>query len=802
MGRQWTRAASPEGIETAERILSRKGWTKTYLADVVSVDDDSRLSDKPISRSTIKRFFQGKGIQAALFGGICAALELDPDKIEASSRVSPAKSQLWTAPYRRNSFFQGRAHIVAKLRQTFGDWQAGSQPVLQALSGLGGIGKTQVAVEYVYRYGPRYSAVLWVRADTETSQFGSFQQIAQTLELPNIENPSPDATLTAVLTWLTQNPKWLLVFDNADQPEQLKPMLPKWGRGHILITSRAQRFDSLGLAQPVRLDTLSSEDAVAFLFSRTGRSPDDSQEAAAAQAIAAELDGLPLALEQAAAYIADRQIRFQDYLTSYRHHRLAVLQRGRPITGEYSKSVATTWSLNFRQVEIDSPAAAALLRISAFLAPDAIPYELFEQGCEVVESPLKEALAIAPTDPTCVPEILTPLCRFSLVNIEPTDRAYSVHRLVQEAVRDDQAMDEAACQSWAMQAIEMVGAVFPEIEFDYWPQCDRLLPHALACEHWIAEYDYQSEGAARLLNQAGCYLTRRGRYAEAEPLLLAAVAMRRQLWGDSHLDVATSLYSLGALYRAQGRFEAAETQYKTALATRQTLLGGDHADIAVSLNNLALLHQYQGRFAAAESMQQAAIAMRTRLFGDNHLDLASSLNNLGLLYLEQQRPDDAEPLFLHVYDIHKRQLGDSHPDTATTLNNMALVYQAQQRFDAADSSFQKALSTYLDLFGEAHPAVATILNNVARLHKAQGKHASARKLFEQSLALRRQVLGHEHPDVASTCYDLAELLASQGNRQDAVDLLISVVGLRERLLGNEHHSTLKTKKLLAILQQA
>ncbi|MEO1298251.1 MAG: tetratricopeptide repeat protein [Cyanobacteria bacterium J06636_16] len=800
MTRQWTRAASPEGIETAERVLSRKGWTKTYLADAVAVDDDNRPNDKPVSRATIKRFFQGKRIQAALFGAICAALELDPDTIEASGRVAAVRSQPWLVPYRRNAFFHGRAAVVAALRETFGDCQTASQPVVQALSGLGGIGKTQVAVEYAYRYGPEYSAVLWVSAETETTRLGSIQKIAQALELPLIEHQSRDATLAAVLTWLAQTPQWLLVFDNADQPELLTSIVPKWGQGHILITSRAQRFDRLGLAQPVRLTTLSSEAAVAFLFGRTGQSPDDVQEASAARAIATELDGLPLALEQAAAYIVDRQTRFQDYLTSYRHHRFAVLQRSRPITGEYARSVANTWSLNFRQVEVDSPIAAALLRVSAFLAPEGIPYEVFEQGAEALQSPLKEALAIAPTDPTCVPEILMPLSRFSLVTIEPTARSYSLHRLVQEALRRDLAMDDVACQYWATQAIEMVGLVFPAIEVDSEFSCDRLLPHALVCQHWLEQYDYHSAEAARLLNQAGHYLIWCGRYAEAEPLVLAAVAMRQQMWGDAHLEVATSLYNLGAIYRAQGRFEAAATQYNAALKIRQTLLEGDHADIATSLNNLAVLHQYQGRFTEAESLQQAAIAMRTRLFGDDHLDLASSLSNLGLLYLEQQRSEDAEPLFLRVYDIYQRQLGDAHPYIATTLNNLALVYQAQQQFEAAEDSFQTALALYLDRFGEAHPVVATILNNIARLHKAQGKRTSARKLFEQSLALRRQVLGPQHPDVASTCYDLAELLPSQGEQQEALGLLLSAFQIQGVILGSNHPSTLKTKQLLDSLQ--
>ena len=527
MARQNTRAASLEGIALAKKALSRKGWTKSYLATQVVVDDDNRLNDKPVSASTIKRFFQGRPIRPEFFGGICVALDVDPDEIDAGSQAAPATPnavevgsqptlvapRVWTVPYRRNRFLTGRDGILEGMRRSFGEWSGSAQPVLQAVSGLGGLGKTQLAVEYAYRYEADYQAILWVRAETETDRIASFQEFA--------------------------------------------------------------------LAQPVCLAPLSTDDAVAFLLKRTGRSPDDAHEIAAAQEFAVEVEGLPLALEQAAAYTVDRQIRFQDYLTSYRQHKLTLLQRSSPVVGDYPESVATTWALNLLHVEIDAPAAAALLRISAFLAPDAIPYVLFEQGYATLDSSLQEALESAPADPSCVPEILTALSRFSLVNIDPTERTFSVHRLVQAVIRDDPEMDEASCRQWAIQAIEMVGAVFSEAEFEHWPQCDRLLPHALACHHWIDRHAYQSEGAVRLLNHAGCYLMQQGQYGEAEPLLLAAVAMRRTLLGSSHLDLAMSLHNLGTLYRAQGRYDEAEAHYREALTLRQTLLTGDHPEIAL-----------------------------------------------------------------------------------------------------------------------------------------------------------------------------------------------------------------------------
>ncbi|MDA0269124.1 MAG: tetratricopeptide repeat protein [Cyanobacteria bacterium] len=749
-----TRAASPKGIDRAKKALSRKGWTKSYLIAQVIIDDDNPLTGNPnidqrVSPSTVKRFFQGKRIRAEFFGGICVALELDPNEIESGTQVIQLENRRWSVPYDRNPCLMGREQALATLRQTFGAWQDNTQPVLQAVSGLGGIGKTQIAVEYAYRYEQEYRAIFWVRADTESERFSSFVEIAQQLNLPSQATQPPQTIVSAVLNWLSRHEGWLLIFDNADQPEQLKAFRPRRGQGHILLTSRAQRFDYLGIVQPVRLDTLAPADAIAFLLKRTGRASVTASELTAVAEIAAELGYLPLALEQAAAYIRDR-LSFEDYLTSYRQHHLGVLQRSGPVMGDYPASVATTWALNFQAVAAQSPGAAALLRVSAFWAADTVPYELLEQGCGALGEPLATTLATAPHDPSCIVDVLAPLARYSLVQLEPTARTYSLHRLVQAVVRADLATEQGADQSWAMRAIEAVGAVFPEVEYANWPQCDRLLPHALAGRDWIEQYGYQSEGAARLLNQAGQYLTRQGRYDEAEPLLLGAVAMRRALLGGAHLDVAMSLYNLGALYRAQGRYDEAESQYKAALAMRQDLLEGDHGDIAVSLNNLALLHQYQGRYDEAEAMQQRAIAMRQRLFGEDHEDLASSLSNLGLLYWKQARYAEAEPLLIKALGTYRRLMGEEHPAVATCLNNLGLLYKAQERYGEAEALYQQALAIYRRLMGESHPLVATSLNNLAALSKAKGEYDAAMGLYEQALVMRERLLGESHPMTVKT----------------------------------------------------
>ena len=200
-------------------------------------------------------------------------------------------------------------------------------------SDLGGIGKTQTAVEYTYRYRSEYRYIFWVRADTEVALQAGFVEIAKLLDLPEQNATNPADTVQAVKHWLEHTGEWLLVFDNADAPELLKAYYPRTPRGHILLTSRAQLFDTLGIARPLALEKMDPEEALDFLFKRTARAQSDPAEKNAAEQLAAELGYLPLALEQAAAYITAKTARFQDYLASYQRQRLALLNKAQPKDG-------------------------------------------------------------------------------------------------------------------------------------------------------------------------------------------------------------------------------------------------------------------------------------------------------------------------------------------------------------------------------------------------------------------------------------------------------------------------------------
>ena len=483
-----------------------------------------------------------------------------------------------------------------------------------AISGLGGIGKTQTAVEYTYRYRSEYHYIFWVRADNEVALQAGFVEIAKLLDLPEQNATNPTETVQAVKHWLEHNGEWLVAFDNADAPELLKASYPRTPRGHILLTSRVQLFDTLGIASPFALEKMDPEEALSFLFKRTGRSQSDSAEKNAAEQLASKLGYLPLALEQAAAYIAAKKARFQDYLASFQRQRLVLLDKAQPKTGDYPTSVSSTWALNFQEVEQD-PVAADILRASAFLSPDAIPLELLTDGVSQLGPVLAEALATS-EDPLVLNEALEPLTRYSLIRLDVDTQTYSIHRMVQEVVKDQMGVEQQA--EWAERVVHAVAQSFPKVDYQTWPLCQRFISHALLCAAYIDRWRLTFPEARNLLYQVGTYFRQRGQYWEAEPLRKSELAICERVLGPEHPNTTQTLYNLATFYSDQGKYEEAEPLFQKALAIDEKVYGKDHPEVATDLSSLANLYRNQGKYKEAEPLYQRALAIREKVFGSDH----------------------------------------------------------------------------------------------------------------------------------------------------------------------------------------
>jgi tetratricopeptide (TPR) repeat protein len=520
---------------------------------------------------------------------------------------------IWNVPYPRNTFFTGRDELLAQLATTLqsGEPTALSQP--QAISGLGGIGKTQLALEYAYRHRQHYRAVLWAQADTREALTSSFISMAaaELLNLPEKNEQDVKRIIEAVRRWLQKQSGWLLVLDNADDLALAKEFVPPAFNGHLLLTTRVHATGRF--ARRLEVDVLSREHGALFLLRRAKILVSDAvleqaseAERTRALAICDELGALPLALDQAGAYIEETGCSLADYQAIYQQRRRELHER-RGLSDDYPQSVATTWSLSFERVEQANAAAADLLRLCAFLAPEAIPIELLTQGASYLglssigfsekllaklpvrpmaklsmsallqriarlirpknlylkAAHLGPQLAPVAADPYLLNQAIEALRAYSLVRRDAANNTLSMHRLVQAVLKD--AMSKQTYQQWAERAVRAMDAVFPKPEFTAWTQCERCLPHAQMCTALIEQGNTTFLELAQLLYKTGCYLTERAQYQEAEPFLSKALTIREQQLGAEHPDTANSLDRLARLYELQGQYSQAEPLYQHAL---------------------------------------------------------------------------------------------------------------------------------------------------------------------------------------------------------------------------------------------
>ena len=690
---------------------------------------------------------------------------------------------IWNVPYPRNPFFLGRDKELKQLHHSLHTNQALEYSQPQAISGLGGIGKTQLALEYAYQHSREYQAVLWVNAESTEILISSYIALATLLHLPELEAKEQDVIIQAVKRWLQTHRSWLLILDNADELALLPAFLPpNWG-GHLLLTTRASATGRL--ASRLAIEMLSPEQGALLLLRRAGfLAPDGvleqvvSQEQNLALLICKELGGLPLALDQAGAYLEETETDLAGYWHIYQQHRTTLFQEHRGLAADYPTSVAMTWSISFQKVEKKNPAAADLLRLCAFLAPDAIPEEILVQGSTML-GPMLEPVV---TDAFLLSQTIEAVRAYSLMRRNPREKTISIHRLVQAVLQD--SMKKAERGLWAERAILAINATFPNVKHAVWAQCERLLPQVLGAIDLIEQYNITNVEIGRLLCESATYLNSRARYQEAERLHLQALQIRKQGLGPEHLDTAISLNGLAVFYYAQSKYMEAELLFHQALHIRKLHLGLDHPDTATSLSGLANLYHAQGKYTEAEPLYQQALHIREQSLALEHPDTAYSLNNLANLYLMQGKYTEAEPLFQQALHIREQLLRPEHADVAASLNNLANLYFMQGKYTEAEPLYHRALHIREQCLGLDHPLVAASLNNLANLYREQGKYTEAEPLHHRALHIREQHLGFDHPLVATSLNNLANLYREQGKYAEAEPLYLRALHIRRQRLGS------------------
>jgi tetratricopeptide (TPR) repeat protein len=692
-----------------------------------------------------------------------------------------ATSTVWNVEHPRNPFFTGRTEILEALNL---ELAAGGRV---ALSGMGGLGKTQTAVEYAYRHRGEYGAVLWAKADTEDSLKAGLAAIAAKLGLPEKDETDRDKAVFAVRRWLEANDGWLLILDNADDLGLVSDLLRRELKGHVLLTTRVH---ATGVVDKVEITQMTPEEGTLFLLRRAKLialtdalgAASEADRAAAAE-LTREVDGLPLALDQAGAFIEEMSSSPAEYLELYRGEGEKLRAERGGLSADHAP-VTITFSLAFKQVEEKSAAAADMIRACAFLAPDAIPEEIFVSGA----SELGENLASVAGGGVGLVKVIGEAGRFSLIRRNAKSGTIGIHRLVQQVVKDEMGPD--ARRLWAERVVRALNNAFPLFDHKDWPLCGKLLPHAQEASKLIEKYGFEFDDATRVLNQAGCYCSERAQYTEAESLLVRALEIREKALGPEHTDVATSLNNLASLYRRQGKYVKAEPMYTRALNIREKALGPEHTDVATSLNNMAALYEEKGRYEDAEPLYARALKIHEKVHGLEDQYVALSLNNLALLYCKQGNYIKAEPMFARALSIREKVLGPDHPHVASSLNNLAFLYQEQDRYEEVEPLLIRSVSIFEKAYGPDHPDVATSLNNLAYLYNNLGRYKEAESMYVRSLNIYEKLLGHDHQDVATSLNNLALLYEGQGTYEKAEPLYARALNIHDKVLGPDHPNSL------------
>nr|VFK54301.1 MAG: Tetratricopeptide repeat-containing protein [Candidatus Kentron sp. TUN] len=688
-----------------------------------------------------------------------------PESSAASPRQPPRT--LHNLPP-RNPHFTGRAELLSALRRELED------KGMAELQGMGGIGKTQTALKYAHGHAHAYGFIGWLRAEDPEDLAEAFAGLAGLLALDTKTIADRNLVIGMVKRRLETQDHGLLVFDNVEDRDAIAPYSPQWG-GHTLITTRNP---ALGMVRaPLPTKAFMPEETRELLERHL-----DQGNPQALQDIHAELGGLPLALEQARAYMEESSRNITLYLELFRTRRAELLAHVAS-GAQTNVTVATTWQMAFERVAEEMPESAALLNLCAFLAPENIPYRLFTRGAEHLPRDLTRV-----ADDLAFDGLITALLHHALLESNGTE--FSFHRLVQAILYA--RLPEAERPHWLAHAIRLLNAAFPfqKADIETWTPSAALMAHVNAVRVQAEKHAVINDELGRLLNRAGNYLRVRAEYPHSRMLLETSLEIRQQLHGEQHAETAESLNNLASLLSAQGQYREAKPLFERALQVYQSVFGEAHPDTAISLNNLAGLLQSQGQYAEAKPLYERALRIRQSVFGEEHPHTAASLNNLAELLRSQGQYREAKPRYEQALRIHQSVFGEAHPDTATSLNNLGSLLRSQGQYQEAKPLFEQALKIHQSVFGEAHPDTATSLNNLGSLLYSQGQYTEAKPRCERALQIHQSVFGEEHPDTATSLYNLGMLLFKQRKKRAAIPYLERALVAHEAVFQDQHPNTL------------
>lgn len=792
-----------------------KGYSKKFIPNklLAKARESRLLTQEQVAEAlktnpvTVSRWERGESRPSLrLLADLCSFFGATPQELGYQTEESDENSTTFSqrpkeraprcsnVPYQSNHYFVGHADDLERLHKAL---TAGSPTALtqtSAISGLGGIGKTQMALKYLHSYQDDYEAVFWARADSQERLVSDLFEIADLVGLPEAKKQKQDQQhlIAALIGWLSLHTHWLLVLDNVEDEVDISDLLAIAGAGHILLTTHSQV--TADLAHNIQIHSLSSEDGALLLLRRAhiialnapldAASPADQE---LALEISRVLDGLPLALDLAGAYIREHSCSLSGYLERYYFYRDKLLQwksQQKFPYSDYPHSVATTWLLCFERVEQGCPAAATFLRLCAFLDPDGIPQELMlENPSELDASTPPIACNLIEID-----EALEVLLRYSLCQRNHISSTLSVHRLVQAVIRDRMVMEEQ--QYWADRAVRAVHHTFFSARPATLQQYDRYLSHATVCARLIAQWDLKNEAAAHLLFLAGSNLIDRGWYTRAEPFCKQALQLYEKLFGPNHRAVAGSLALLASLYTKQREYSLSEPleQRIDSIILDQAHRGGTF-DTPTMLHQLAGYYIEQGKFDIAILFCQRALQyFEEQKPALNSVERALVCQTLARLYISKKDYTRAKSICELQRRIYEQLPAPDCYGVTGSFRFLAHIAMQQGQLRQAEQLVRQARDMDMQVLEEDHPDIARDIELLAILAEKQAKYSEAESLLRQSLAMRQRRLGPNAYAVAVNLGNLAVVLSKQQRDEQATAFYQQAEEIFKHREGFEAHS--------------
>lgn len=707
------------------------------------------------------------------------------NKTSENGVISSAEFPIHEIPFRKNPNFTGRQDILDVVHEEFSS--ARNTIPIYAISGMGGIGKTQIAIRYSYEFAKEYDLVYWIRSETDASLTADYEALTQALQLPVKTKAEQLVYINIVNNWLENtDKKWLLVFDNVEAQEKIEKLLPRKGNGHILVTSQSPNWKELGPDSQVR--PFSDEVAKEFLKKRIGEKGLEHSDR-----LNELLGGLPLALDQASAYMTTHGTPVETYIKLFEEQQVELWKRETP-PKEYKSTIMTTWEIAFKKIRESHPAAEQLLSLFSFFGPDDFPISIVTTYADRLPQELKKVA----NNSIELEENLSAIYRYSLA--ERNGGFISFHRLVQDVIRTRLSKEHAT--QWVGVAVQIMKMAFPfdEYEIKTWANCAQLLPHALATAIYAEKYSNGLEEGAEIYQKVGAYLREQGEYQRAGEALQHAINIRQEILEAKNEKIAISLDYLGEIRQRQayytealslhnqafqilstednletqhsarnmnnlgqafhylGEFEKAKNHYEQSLTLYNTSLKERHPIVSMSLNNLGEIYRELGDFEKAQKYHEEALAIRQTTLGENHPLVAMSLSNLASVFVDMGEIEIARKYHEQSYEISIAILGENHPDVGMRLNNLGVTSAYENNLDAARKYYEKSYAIHLMALGENHPAVAAALHNIGSVLYDQSKYVEARQYFEKSLVISGKVYGVNHHRLLATLDYLAKVM--------------------------------------------